>query len=222
MLPIATSLVARRPGPLIERTDVAQCRSHVHQRPRHDRVRRSSDVDAAPTGGIMILGMSVSAFTTFHTVLSLIGIAAGLVALYGLLVSRPAPLSTALFLGTTVLTSVTGYFFPRGQVLPSHIVGALSLVLLATAVAALYYYRLTGAWRWIYVTTAVAALYLNCFVAIAQAFLKLPAVNALAPTQTEPPFVITQVVVLVVFVGLGFLATRTFHPHDEVAVLKPV
>jgi hypothetical protein len=170
----------------------------------------------------MILGMSVSAFTTFHTALSLIGIAAGLVALYGLLVSRPVPLSTVLFLGTTVLTSVTGYLFPRDQVLPSHIVGALSLVLLATAVAALYYYRLTGAWRWIYVSTAVAALYLNCFVAIVQAFLKLPAVNALAPTQTEAPFVITQAVLLVVFIALGFLATRTFHPHDELAELKPV
>jgi len=166
----------------------------------------------------MILGMSVPTFTAVHTILSLIGIATGLVALYGLLTSRYPASWTAIFLATTVLTSVTGYFFPRDQILPSHIVGALSLVLLALALAALYVWRLAGAWRWIYVATAVAALYLNVFVAIVQAFLKVPALNALAPTQKELPFVLAQGVALVAFVALGVVAVRVFHPargaHD--------
>jgi len=168
----------------------------------------------------MILGMSVSTFNAAHTILSLIGIFTGLFALYGLLTSRQPGSWTAVFLATTVLTSVTGYFFPRDQILPSHIVGALSLVLLAIALGALYAYRLAGAWRWIYVATAVAALYLNVFVAIVQAFLKVPALNALAPTQKEPPFVAAQAVTLIAFVVLGVLAARRFHPAGEAPVLE--
>src|SRR5690242_18453031 len=98
----------------------------------------------------MILGMSVATFTLAHVILSLVGILAGLVVLAGMFMSRPFSGWTALFLATTVLTSVTGFFFPRDHILPSHLVGALSLVLLAVAIAALYYYRLARAWRWIY------------------------------------------------------------------------
>jgi hypothetical protein len=169
----------------------------------------------------MILGMSVSTFTAVHTILSLIGIFTGLVALHGLLGSRSPGSWTAIFLVTTVLTSVTGYFFPRDQILPSHIVGALSLVLLAIAIGALYGYRLARASRWIYVGTAVAALYLNVFVAIVQAFLKVPALNALAPTQKEVPFVAAQAIALIAFVVLGILAVRRFHPAIDTPVPKP-
>jgi hypothetical protein len=163
----------------------------------------------------MILGMSVATFTTFHVVLSLIGILAGLVALFGMFSSKRLPKWTAVFLATTVLTSVTGYFFPRDHILPSHIVGAISLVMLAIAIYALYSRHLAGAWRWIYVVTAAVALYLNVFVGLVQTFLKVPAVNALAPTQSEPPFLIAQGVVLLVFIVLAVVALRSFHPRPD-------
>jgi hypothetical protein len=168
----------------------------------------------------MILGMSISTFTLFHTVLSLIGIAAGVVFLQGVLKSKHYHGWTALFLTTTILTSVTGFFFPVDRVLPSHIVGLLSLVLLAIAVLALYRYRFAGSWRWIWVATAIASLYLNVFVAIVQAFAKLPFLKSLAPTQSEPPFVIAQAVVLIVFVALGVLALRSFHPETTRGMLR--
>jgi uncharacterized membrane protein SirB2 len=163
----------------------------------------------------MILGLSVATFTTFHTVLSLVGILAGLVVLFGMFGSKRLPAWTALFLATTVLTSVTGYFFPREHILPSHIVGAISLAMLAVAIFALYSGHLAGAWRWIYVMTAVMALYLNVFVGVVQSFLKVPAVNALAPTQSEPPFLIAQAVVLLLFIVLGVVALRSFHPRSD-------
>jgi hypothetical protein len=122
-----------------------------------------------------------------------------------------------LFLATTVLTSVTGFGFPFSTLLPSHIVGIISLVVLTVALYALYGVHLSGAWRWIYLVTATIALYLNLFVLIVQAFIKIPALNALAPTQAEAPFVATQGVVLVVFVVLGLLASRRFRswPADS-------
>ena len=163
----------------------------------------------------MILGMSVATFTTFHVVPSLIGILAGLVALFGMFGSKRLPKWTAVFLAITVLTSVTGYFFPRDHILPSHIVGAISLVMLAIAIYALYSRRLAGAWRWIYVVTAAVALYLNVFVGLVQTFLKVPAVNALAPTQSEPPFLIAQGVVLLLFIVLAVVALRSFHPRPD-------
>jgi hypothetical protein len=167
-----------------------------------------------------MLGMSLPVFTLVHIALSLIGIAAGFGVLYGFLVSRGSPSWTKVFLVFTILTSVTGYFFPAERVLPSHIVGAISLVVLAIAVAALYAFHLAGAWRATYVVTAVAALYLNTFVLVAQTFVKNPALKELAPTQSEPPFVITQALVLIAFVVLGFLAVRRFHP-EPVASLRP-
>jgi hypothetical protein len=161
----------------------------------------------------MILGMSASTFTNLHVIISLVGIAAGLVVLFGLLNAKVLPGWTGLFLTATILTSVTGFFFPAAHLLPSHVVGIISLVVLAIALMALYLYRLAGAWRWIYVVCAVVALYFNCFVGVVQAFQKIPAVHALAPTQAEPPFLIAQLVVLAIFIVEGFLAVKKFHPE---------
>src|SRR6266581_9306926 len=160
----------------------------------------------------MILGMSTSAFTLFHVVVSLVGIVAGIVVVAAMLGSKTVSGWTATFLATTVLTSVTGYFFPSDQILPSHIVGSISLLVLAIAIVALYGYRLAQSWRWIYVVSAVLALYLNVFVLVAQGFQKIGFLNALAPTQSDPGFIIAQVVVLVIFVALGIVAVRSFHP----------
>jgi len=159
----------------------------------------------------MILGMSLSTFTTVHVVISLVAIASGLIAVFAIVAGRKLDGWTALFLATTILTSVTGFFFPFVQLLPSHILGIISLVVLAVACVALYLCRLAGAWRWIYVVGAVLALYLNVFVAIVQAFQKVPALHALAPTQSEPPFLVTQLVVLAIFVILGALGVKRFH-----------
>jgi len=165
----------------------------------------------------MILGMSLSTFTLVHVVLSLVGIVAGLVVLFGMFSSKSFDGWTGLFLATTVLTSVTGYFFPSDRILPSHIVGAISLVVLATALLALYARHLAGHWRWIYVVAATVALYLNVFVGVVQAFQKLPFLASLAPTQSEPPFLIAQVAVLAIFVVLGALALKRFHPQASAA-----
>jgi hypothetical protein len=161
----------------------------------------------------MILGLSVAAFTTLHVVISLIAIVTGLVVLFGWLGGTHSNGWTAVFLATTVLTSVTGYFFPTEQLLPSHVVGALSLVVLAIALAALYVFHLAGAWRWIYIVSAATALYLNVFVAVAQAFQKLSVLHALAPNGSEPPFLVAQIVVLVIFVALGIAAVKRFYPQ---------
>lgn len=161
----------------------------------------------------MILGMSISTFTTLHVIISLIGIVTGLVALLGLLNGKVLRGWTGAFLVTTIATSVTGFMFPLTKVGPPHIVGAISLVVLAVTVPALYKFRLAGSWRWIYVAGAVLSLYLNVFVGVVQAFQKLPTFNALAPTQTEPPFLIAQVVVLVAFIALGIVAARK--PQQE-------
>src|SRR5580693_3457892 len=134
-----------------------------------------------------------------HVILSLIGILSGLVFLYGLLAGSFSGAWTAIFLVTTILTSVTGFPVPPFGFDPPRAVGVISLVLLALAVAALYAFRLAGAWRWIYVAAAVAALYPNVFVAVALAFQKLPLLHALAPTQSEPPFLVSQIVVLAAF-----------------------
>jgi len=160
----------------------------------------------------MILGMSTSAFTTFHVVLSLVGIATGLVVAAGMFGSRRLGGWTAVFLATTILTSVTGYFFPVDRILPSHIVGAISLVVLAIATIAVYRYRLEGASRGVYVITALIALYLNVFVLVVQGFVKVAALKALAPTQSEPPFLVAQAVVLAAFVAITIGAFRSFRP----------
>ena len=125
----------------------------------------------------MVLGMSLSAFTTLHVVISLIAILAGLIVMFGMLGSNPMPGLTAIFLLFTILTSATGFLFPFNGVTPGDVVGALSLVLLAIACIALYVMKLSGAWRWIYVVTALISLYLNVFVLVIQSFLKIPALT---------------------------------------------
>jgi hypothetical protein len=149
-------------------------------------------------------------YTLIHVVISLVGILSGLVVLFGLLAGKRLDGWTGLFLATTVATSVTGFGFPFHHFLPSHGVGILSLVVLALALYALYSRRLAGGWRRTYVICAVVALYFNVFVAIVQAFLKVPALHALAPTQTEPAFKLVQGVVLLLFVVLGVLAVKRF------------
>ncbi len=158
----------------------------------------------------MIWGLSTSAFTTVHVVISLIGIVAGLVVLYGLLGNRWFARWNALFLVTTIATSVTGFGFPFDHLLPSHKVGILSLALLAIALVALYACRLSGGWRRAYVICALVSLYLNVFVLVVQLFEKVPALKALAPTQKEPPFAVAQLVVLVAFAWLTFQAARRY------------
>jgi hypothetical protein len=158
----------------------------------------------------MMLGMSTLTFTLFHVALSLVGIGAGFVVLFGLLARKRLDGWTALFLITTVATSVTGFGFPVPHLLPSHYVGILSLVVLALAIVARYPMHLAGAWRRVYVIGAVVAQYFNVFVLVAQSFQKVPALHALAPTQTEPPFAIAQGAVLILFVVLGTLAAKKF------------
>jgi hypothetical protein len=159
----------------------------------------------------MILGMTLSTFTLFHVVISLVGIGSGLIVVYGLLTGKRLDTWTAIFLLFTVLTSLTGFLFPFTHLLPSHIVGIISLVVLAVAIFARYSRRLEGAWRRIYVVCAMVALYLNCFVLVVQMFLKVPALHALAPKGNEPPFLIAQVALLAIFVWLTIVAARRFH-----------
>jgi hypothetical protein len=158
----------------------------------------------------MILGMTTATFTLVHVLLSLVGIASGLLVVYGMLRGKRFDGATAIFLVTTALTSLTGFLFPVEHILPSHIFGIISLVALAVAIPARYTLRLAGAWRPIYVVCAVLALYLNVFVLVVQIFLKVPAAHALAPTGKEPPFLIAQVMVLAIFVVLGIFAVKKF------------
>ena len=158
--------------------------------------------------------MSLSAFTTVHVIISLVAIVSGIIVMFGLLGSSRMPGLTAIFLLFTILTSATGFLFPFEKLMPSHMIGILSLVLLAIACIALYGMKLSGAWRGIYVVTAMISLYLNVFVLIIQSFLKVPGLHALAPSvpPSEPPFLVIQGVVLVFFVLVIIGASRRFRP----------
>jgi hypothetical protein len=158
----------------------------------------------------MIFG--ITTFTLIHVLLSLIGIFAGLVVVGGLVAGERLDGWTGLFLVTTVLTNVTGFGFPFVTFLPSHGVAIISLVLLPVVIAARYWKHLTGAWRLVYVVGAVLVLYLNVFVLLVQLFRRVPALIVAAPTQKEPPFLVSQVVVLVLFLGLGIAAAKRFRP----------
>src|SRR5262245_8090043 len=160
-----------------------------------------------------VLGLSLSTFTEVHVVISLIGIVAGLIVLAGMLGAHRLDGWTMLFLVITVLTSVTGFLFPFTHVTPAQVVGAISLIALAVAILGRYVYDLAGSWRWLFVTGAVLALYLNFFVGVVQAFQKLPVLARLAPTQSEPPFVVVQLAVLVIFLVLGIRAVMRFRPR---------
>ena len=167
----------------------------------------------------MILGMSTATFTAVHVIITLIAIASGFVVVFGMIGAHRLPGWTALFLLTTILTSVSGFLFPIHKFTPALGVGALSCVLLLLALIGLYGRHLAGVWRWVYVVTAVAALYFNVFVLIVQSFEKVSLLNAKAP-QVGPPFAepvnthfaIAQGVALIVFVLLGFLAVVRFRP----------
>ncbi len=164
----------------------------------------------------MILGLSIPAFTALHVVISLIAILAGLVVLFGMLGSHRLAGLTALFLAATVLTSLSGFLFPIHGFTPALGTGIVSLVVLAVALYALYGKQLDGAWRWIYVVSAVAALYFNVLVLIVQAFQKVPALRPLAPTQSEPPFLIAQGAALLFFILMGALVLLRFRPRLSV------
>jgi hypothetical protein len=158
----------------------------------------------------MIAGMSMPTFPWFHVLLAWAGIGSGLIVMLGLLTGKRLNGWTGTFLMTTAATSVTGFLFPFHQLLASHILGILSLLVLAGTILARYAFHLAGAWRVIYVVGATVLLYFNVMAAVAQAFLKIPAFKALAPTQKEPPFVVAQLVVLLLFNGLAILAAKRF------------
>ena len=166
----------------------------------------------------MILGLSLSTFVLVHVIISLIGIVAGFIVMFGMLGSNRVPGWTAIFLLFTILTSATGFLIPPllfDKLLPSHMIGILSLVLLAIACFALYGQKLSGAWRWIYVLTALLSLYLNVFVLVIQSFLKVGPLHALAPSvpPSEPPFLVIQGIVLAFFVIVIIGAARRFRPR---------
>jgi len=165
----------------------------------------------------MILGLSIPNFTLLHVIISIIGIASGLIVLFGMFSSHRLPGWTALFLFTTVLTSVTGFMFPATTLTPAGIFGIISLIVLLAALIAFYGFRLSGAWRWIYVGGAVVALYLNIFVLVVQSFQKIPFLHPLAPTGSEPPFLAAEGALLVIFVVLGIVAVLKFHPEQRAA-----
>jgi hypothetical protein len=153
----------------------------------------------------MILGMTTSTYTFIHVLLSLVGIGSGFVVVSGFLAAKRLDGWTALFLTSTLATIVTGFGFPFDRLLPSHIVGIISLIVLAVAIPARYALHLSGAWRWIYVVGAVISLYLNVYVGIVQAFLKVPGLRTMGPTQSEPPFVLTQLIVMALVVMVAII-----------------
>src|SRR5215468_10081476 len=164
----------------------------------------------------MILGISIGAFTILHVAITLVAIGSGLIVVGGMFASHKLSGTTALFLFTTALTSVTGFLFPINGFTPALGVGIVACVILAVALFALYKEHLVGAWRWIYVITAITSLYLNVFVLVVQSFTKVSALNALAPTQTEPPFAITQAVVLAIFILITVVGIVKFWPPKAV------
>ena len=173
----------------------------------------------------MILGLAT--FTQLHVIISLIAIISGIIVALGMLGARRMPGMTALFLITTVATSVTGFMFdtpaeaPRviGSFDPPQVVGVISLIFLALAILALYSYKLAGSWRAVYVISAMIALYFNCFVLVVQSFQKISFFHALAPTQKEPPFAVAQLVLLIALVGLGIAAFKKFRPIAPASAL---
>ncbi len=165
----------------------------------------------------MILGMSIAAFTTLHVIISLVGIATGFIVAFGMIGARHLPLWNALFLATTALTSLTGFLFPFKGVTPGIVIGILSILLLIVAVVALYSKRLSGGWRGTYVITAMLAQYFNFFVLIVQSFEKVPSLHALAPTGSEGPFKIAQLLVLVLFIALTVVAFKRFRVEPALA-----
>jgi hypothetical protein len=165
----------------------------------------------------MILGLSTPTFTLIHVIISLIGVVSGFIVLFGMFGSHRLPGWTALFLFTTLLTSVTGFLFPATKLTPAGTFGIISLVVMVPTLLALYAFHLRGLWRLIYVGGAVILLFLNSFVVIAQSFLKIPLIHPLAPTASEPPFLVAEGVLFAIFVVLGLTALIKFHPERHAA-----
>ena len=157
------------------------------------------------------MSFGLKLFTGFHVILSLIGILSGFVVAFGLLTSRRLEGWTAVFLASTLLTSVTGFFFPFHGITPGLVIGVVSLILLALAILGRYGRNLEGGWRRTYAISSMTALYLNFFILIVQLFEKVPALKAIAPTQSEAPFKIAQLTALVLFIVLTFLSAIRFH-----------
>jgi hypothetical protein len=170
-------------------------------------MRRSEPLKKEP---VMILDLST--FAWIHTVLSLVALISGIVVVIELLGSRLPGTWTTVYLASAVATSATGFGFQGVSFGASHWVGVMSLVALAAAILAHYVFHFVGAWRWLYAVSIVLGLYLLVFVAIAQAFKKVPALRAMAPTLSELPFAYAQVVALVPFVALVIAAARIFRP----------
>jgi hypothetical protein len=164
--------------------------------------------------------MILTIFTLFHVLISLLGIGSGVVLMYGFLSSRRLDGWTAIYLVSTAATSITGFLFPVQHFMPSHAVGILSLIVLAIAALARYRFQMAGGWKRTYVISSVIALYFNVFVLVVQMFGKIPALKELAPTQTEAPFKIAQLAVLLVFLTLGTLASSKFHDVPAVTASK--
>jgi hypothetical protein len=161
----------------------------------------------------MILGMSTATYTFLHVLISLAGIGSGFVVVSSFLTGKRLDRWSAVFLTTTALTSITGFGFPFDHLLPSHVLGIMTLAVLAFAIPARYLFHLSGGWRWVYVIGSALALYLNVFVLVVQSFEKVPALKVLAPTQKEPPFIVAQLLVLLIFATLTVLAVLRFHPE---------
>lgn len=159
----------------------------------------------------MIFGVSTSAFTLIHVLLSLAAIGSGFVVMLGFLAGKRFDGWTLIYILSSMATSVTGFFFPFDRLLPSHILGLLSLLVLVIVIWARYWFYLEGPWRRIYILGTALALYLNVFAAILQAFRKVPALKAMAPRLTETPFVVAQLVNLALFLVLAIVATKRFH-----------
>jgi hypothetical protein len=159
--------------------------------------------------------MILQIYTVIHTLISLIAIFTGIVVLFGMLGGKRLDGWTKWFLVTAVATTITGFFFPFHGFTPAIGLGIISLPFLAVTIFARYPKYLAGAWRWIFVIGAVICLYFNLFVLVVQAFEKIPVLHALAPTQTEPPFKLTQLIVLLVSALLAIVATIRFHPEPR-------
>ena len=157
--------------------------------------------------------MILNALTILHVVLSLIGIGSGVVAIYGLLKAKTPGRWTQTFLATTAATTLTGFLFPFHGVTPAQVLGVLSLVALVVASVSIYRHHSQGSWRRIYAITAVMALYFNVFVLVVQLFRRVPALTAMAPTQSETPFQIAQLAVLLLFAAIGIRAATTKPPR---------
>jgi hypothetical protein len=158
----------------------------------------------------MILGLPP--LVLMHTLISLAGIVTGFIVMKGMLTNDRMDTMTGWFLGATILTSATGFILPATKIMPSHIVGVISLVILAIACYALFSKHRAGGWRVTWLFTAIMAQWLNCFVLVAQLFLKVPVLHELAPEGTEPPFAIAQGVLLLAFIAAGILSLKRFRP----------